>query len=51
MLENFILFIFLDIFFIYILKVILFPGFPSKNPYSPTPTPSFLALAFPDTGA
>jgi hypothetical protein len=48
----------LDIFYIYILNVIPFPSFPSKNPLSSTPHPTlqpthscFLTLAFPCTGA
>jgi hypothetical protein len=48
----------LDIYFIYISNVILFPGFLSKNPYPLPSTPAhqptdshFLALAFPYTGA
>jgi hypothetical protein len=48
----------LDIFFIYIINVIPFPGFPSENPLSPLPShcsqpthSCFLALAFPYTGA
>jgi hypothetical protein len=40
----------LDI-FIYISNVIPFPSFPSENPLSPPPSPCFLALAFPYTGA
>jgi hypothetical protein len=48
----------LDIFFIYISNVILFPGSPSENPLSHSPSPRssilplpFLVLAFPYTGA
>jgi hypothetical protein len=48
----------LDIFFIYISNVILFPGFPSENPLSPSPSPAhlsthshLLALILPYTGA
>jgi hypothetical protein len=44
----------LDIFFIYILNVVPFPGFPSENSLSPPQLPAsqpthscFLALAFP----
>jgi hypothetical protein len=40
----------LDIFFIYILNVIPFPGFPSENPLPPDSQPThsrFLTLAFP----
>jgi hypothetical protein len=52
------LFLFLDIFFIYISNVIPFPNFPSENPLSPPHSPClpthplpFLVLAFPYTGA
>jgi hypothetical protein len=36
----------LDIFFIYISNVILFPGFYSKNPLSPTPTSTHQSTQF-----
>jgi hypothetical protein len=58
---NFFLFLYLflvDNFFIYILNVIPFPGFPSKTAYPLSHPPDhqptlscFLALAFPYTGA